>query len=76
MTPDEHKKRCNPADVERQELHDQSRANIGTQHHCERGHQIDKTAGGKTRRHQPGRGAALQNGGDAEPSQESSKAIA
>jgi hypothetical protein len=63
-------------DVERQDLHDQGRAEIGAEHDRERRHQIDQPAGGKTRRHQPGRGAALQDRRDAEPGEERAPAVA
>jgi len=73
---DQHKQRGDACDVERQQLHDQRGADIGSEHDRERRHQIDQPAGSKARRHEPGRGAALQYRGDAEAGQESGKPTA
>ena len=40
------------------------------------GHQIDQPAGGEARRHQPGRGAALQDRGDAKPGEKGAEPVA
>ncbi len=73
---DQHEERRDPPHVERHDLHDQGRAEIGAEHDRERRHQIHQPAGGKARRHQPGRGAALQYRGDAEPGEERAPAVA
>ncbi len=74
--PDQHETRRRQADIEGQELHDQRGAEIGAEHDGERRHQIDEPARGEARRHQPGRGAALQYRGDAEPGEERAPAVA
>jgi hypothetical protein len=47
-------------------LHDQRCADIGSEHDGQRRNQADQAAAGKGRRHQCGRGAALQQGGDTD----------
>ena len=54
------------SDVEGEHLNDQRRADIGAEHHRQCRHQVDQPGGGQRRCHQGGRGARLQDGGDAE----------
>jgi hypothetical protein len=42
---DQHKERCDTADVEREQLHDQRRADIGSEHDRQCGDQTDQPAG-------------------------------
>ena len=46
-------------DIERQQLNDQGRADIGAQHHRERGNQVQGPAGDERAHHQAGGSAAL-----------------
>src|SRR5208282_2933790 len=56
-------------DVERQHLDYQRRAEVGSQHDCQARNQVQNAAGGKRRRHQSGRSAALQSGSDRQSDQ-------
>ena len=73
---DDEQHRRDRRDVEGQQLHDQRRADIGAEHDGERRHQADQAVGGERCGHQPGRGAALQQRGQAKPGGESGEAIA
>ena len=57
---DQHQRRGDEADVERQHLRDERRADVCAQHDRERRRQRDDTGSRERHRHQPGRGAALQ----------------
>src|SRR6266404_3763755 len=52
--------------VERQDLNNQRGPNIRTEHDCKRRHQTDQTFGSERARDQGGRGAALQQGCQAD----------
>jgi hypothetical protein len=58
-----------PRNIERQHLDDQRSADIGTQHDRQRGNEVDETAGGERRGHQPGCRAALQHRCHTQPRQ-------
>ena len=62
--------------VEGQILNDQRGADIGAEHDGKRGYQADHAVGRKRGGHQPGRGARLQQRGQAEPGAEGGEAIA
>ena len=62
-------------DVERQHLNDQRGADIGAEHDRERRHQADQPFGGKGTRDQGGRGAALQQRGQAEARDKGGEAV-
>ncbi|MEH2607221.1 hypothetical protein V1277_006598 [Bradyrhizobium sp. AZCC 1588] len=63
-------------DVERQDLHDQRGADIGTEHDGERRHQADEPVRRKRTRDQRRRGAALKQRGQAETGGEGGEAVA
>jgi hypothetical protein len=73
---DEEQKRRGLGDLEREKLNDERGADIGAEHHRQGRDEIDEAAGRKSRHHEAGRRAALQDGGDAEPRRESLEAIA
>ena len=56
----EDERRREGADVERQDLDDERRADIRAQHHGERGRKVDQPDGAEAGHHQGGGGAALQ----------------
>ena len=59
--------RRKPRDLEREGLHDEGGADIRPEHDRKRGNERDEATGGERGDHQPGRGAALEDGGHAEP---------
>ena len=62
--------------IEGQHLHDQRRADVGAEHDGQCRHQPDHALGGERRCHQRGRGAALQQRGQAETGGKRRKAVA
>lgn len=66
----------NGGNLERQNLHNERGADIGSQHHRKRGHEIDKSARRKSSRHEAGCRAALEQGRNAYPGEKSPKAVA
>ena len=63
-------------DVERQDLHDQRGADIGAEHDRERRDQADQALGGEGTGDQGGRGAALQQRGEADARRKGGEAVA
>ena len=61
---------CHRRDVERENLNNKRRADVGSQHDGEHWDQIDRAASGKGGGHQPGRSAALQECRHTEASEE------
>ena len=76
ITPSRISAGATSATLNDKQLHDQRGADIGAQHDGERRHQRHGAAGGEARHHQPGRGAALQDGGDAEAGGERGQPVA
>ena len=62
-------------DIEGEHLHDEGRADIGAEHDRERRYEPDQAARREPGGHQPGRGAALQRRGHAEPGKERRKPV-
>ena len=63
---DDEQDRGHGGDVERQDLDDQRRADIGAEHDRQRRHQADQAFGGEGTGDQGGRGAALEQRGQAD----------
>ena len=62
-------------DIERQHLHDQRGADIGTEHRRERGDQLETPADDEGAHHQTGRGAALKHRRHEGAGEESPEAV-
>jgi hypothetical protein len=74
--PDQYQCRRQLGDIERQQLHDEGRADIRAQHRRQGRDQLDDPAGGEPCHHQSGRRAALQKSGDTYPREKRSEATA
>jgi hypothetical protein len=61
--------------VERQHLGDQGGADVGAEHHRERGRRLDQAAPGERGHHEGGGGAALQDAGDPDASEQRGEPI-
>ena len=59
----------NRSNVERKNLNDQCRPDIGPEHDCQSRHQIDEPARCEGRHEQASRGAALKKRGHSDPGQ-------
>ena len=74
--PDDEQRRSRRRDIERKHLNDQRGADIRTEHDCQRRYQPHQTFRGERTGDQPGCGAALEQGGKAQPRGECGEPIA